>query len=221
MDDTRESSTGCDDEPDVVFPETLAGGSAVLVAGTTDPTARGLCLRSLCRYGGPTDAALVVSTTEGAAETRRRFETAGPTADRESLAVVDTVSRRQYLPSIYTEEPTVYTTSPGDLERIVLALSDLTHGDRPPTEPRHLVVRSLTPMLAAAPVERVRPVIERITGLRSDDGFGFFGIDFTAHDGKTMAELVECVDGVLWFQTTADGTVEFELRSTRGQLARI
>lgn len=220
MDDEPEPSTD-PDEPDVIFPESLAAGSTILVAGLGDPAARGLPLRALCRYGGPTETALVVSTTEGAEETRARYERVCPAADGKSLAVVDAVSKGQYLPSIYTEKPTVYTASPGDLERVVLALSDLTRGNRPPTEPRHLVVRSLTPMLAAAPVDRVRPVVERITGLRSDDGYGFFGIDVTAHDEETMAELAGCVDGVLWFSTRPDGTIEIELRSTRAQLARL
>ncbi len=208
-----------EDEPAVSLPGSLAAG-AVLVAGPTDPAEDGLCLRALCAYRSPDDEALVVTTTEGADETRSRFEAVCPNVGGRPLAVVDTVSRREYLPSLYTEEPTVFTSSPGDLERIVLALSDLTRGGHPSSGGRHFVVRSLTPMLAAAPVERVPPVVERIAGLRTDDGYGFLGLDFTAHDEETVAELVACVDGVLWFSTADDGTVEFELRSTRASSTR-
>lgn len=215
-----ESSTSSADF-DVAFPESLAAGSAVLVAGPTDPTVRALCLRALCRYRTPGDPTFVVATTEGADETRDRFEQVCPAGNRQTLAVVDTVSKRQYLSSIYSEEPTVFTAAPGDLERIVLGLSDLTGGRSSPGETRHLVVRSLTPLLDAAPVDRVAPVVERITGLRTDSGYAFFGLDFTAHDEETMADLAACVDGILWFKTASEGTIEFELRSTRALPSRL
>lgn len=201
------------------FPEAIADGATVLVAGTIDPTEYALCLHALCHYSGRDDTALVVTTTEGATRTIQQYRTACPTADQSALRLVDMASQ-QYISALYEEVPTVSIPTPDDLERLVLALSDLTDARAPTVGRRHLVIRSLTPILATTPTNRVSTVLERISGLRTGTGLGLFGLDYTAHDEETMAELATCVDGIVWATQHPDDGIKFELRSTRAHLNR-
>lgn len=50
-------------------------------------------------------------------------------------------------------------------------------------------------------------------GLRVGDGLGVFGVDFTAHDEETMAELAAVADRLLWVSEDADGRLQFELQN--------
>lgn len=201
----------------VTFPGDLPAGTTLLVAGAFPPPEQLLGLRALCRYGGAGDVAHVVTTTADAGTTRRQY--AALPGNGPALGVVDTQSERQYMPSVYTAEPTVLTPSPGDLERLVMALSDLAGGGAPPGGTRHLLVRSLTPMLDRAPAERVGRTLERIAGFRGEDGHGFVGVDYTAHDEATLGTLERAVDGVLWVEgSPADGLrVEPDLSGRRGR----
>lgn len=97
----------------------------------------------------------------------------------------------------------------GDLERIVLALSELTDDPFVTEGDRHLLVDSLTPILQAATTTSVCRMIERITGIRSEDGHWLFGLDYTAHSTETMVVVTDHVDGILWV-THSDETVSLE-----------
>ncbi|UPV73883.1 hypothetical protein M0R89_15230 [Halorussus limi] len=201
------------------FPDAVAAGTTVLVAGTIDPTEYALCLRALSHYSSGTDTALVVTTTEGASQTRGQYERVCPNADPPQLRLVDMASD-QYITALYEDLPTISIPAPDDLERLVLALSELVETSGPTPGQRHLVIRSLSPILASNPVERVSTVLDRISGLRTPGGLGLFGLDYTAHDEDTMAELATCVDGILWVTEQPDTGIEFELRSTRAHLNR-
>ncbi|WP_425499370.1 DUF7504 family protein [Natronosalvus caseinilyticus] len=196
------------------FPETLGSGSTVLVAGTVDPSHYALGLRALCQYGHDSESALVVTTIESADQTCSAYERVCST-DRPLIGLVDTTSERQYVSSFYRDSPTVYTPSSADLERIVIALSDLTESKLPTTETRHLVIRSLTPLLRSSPSKRVCRVLQRITGLRTGTGIGFFGLNYTEHDKQTIAELSHHVDGILWVTQGSDHDLEFEYQAAR------
>lgn len=214
MDGTAEPSI--DDETLHVdlFPDGLASGSTVLIAGAVDPAMYAVALRGLCRYGHADGAALVVTTTESAEQTLTTYETVCADSDRPSLGLVDTTSKQQYVTALFRETPVVFIPAPGDLERLVLALSELT-GDRPPSKgTRHLVIRSLTPLLENASTARVCTVLERITGLRAGAGLCLLGIDYTAHDRETMAAVIKRVDGVLWITEMTRNRLEFEFRPT-------
>lgn len=198
--------------------EAISPPATLLVAGTVDPTERAIGLRLLSHAGSPDDTAIVVTTTEGRDEVVARtqeYESANATP---SFAVVDTVSEEQYLTAPYEDVPTVYMPSADDLERVVIALSDLTGTVVPSTGTRHFVIRSLTPMVEGATTERVCRLLERIKGLRVGDGLGIFGVDFTAHDEETMNELAAVVDRLLWVSEDNDGRLQFELRNAGRRL---
>ncbi|NHN40654.1 hypothetical protein G9C85_03255 [Halorubellus sp. JP-L1] len=127
-----------------------------------------------------------------------------------NLEVVDTASEVQSLDAVYDEVPTIFTPAPGDLERLAVALSDLTDHPIAADTDRHLVVRSLTPILESTPTERVRAVLERLVGMRTNGGVCLLGIDYTAHDQATVDEIAALADGVLWLSQPTPGTVDVE-----------
>lgn len=199
------------------FPTGLRPGSTILIAGTVDPTTYALGLRALHRLGDAEDAALVVTTTESADRTLATFDAVRTDSERQSLGLVDTTSERQYVTALYDETPVVFVPSSGDLERLVLALSDIEETRLPSSGTRHLLVRSLTPILQNAPVRRVRSMLDRINGLRTGNGLTILGVDYTAHDEETMVALRDAVDGVLWVSRTADDRLEFEFQPAQGR----
>lgn len=202
--------------------EAIAPHSTLLVAGTVDPTEHAIGLHLLSHAGSPDDTAIVVTTTEGRDEVvahTREYESGDVTENATpSFAVVDTVSEEQYLTAPYEDVPTVYMPSADDLERVVIALSDLTGTVVPSTGTRHFVIRSLTPMVEGATTERVCRLLERVKGLRVGEGLGIFGVDFTAHDEETMNELTSVVDHLLWVSEDSDGQLQFELRNASRRL---
>lgn len=127
------------------FPDELTPGSIALIAGAVDPSTYALGLRALCQYGQPNETGLVVTTTESADQTVDTCETICESSARPKLNLVDTTSEQQYLPAVYEETLVVFTPSPSDLERLVLALTNLTEHRSSSNSSRHLVVRSLTP----------------------------------------------------------------------------
>lgn len=212
MDDTPDSLG----ERDRVgpFPDGLEPDSTVLLAGTVEPETHAVGLRALCRYGHAADTALVVTATESADRTATTYDRlSDPSADP-SIGLVDTTSEGQSVAALYEERPVVFVPAPGDLERLVIALSDLTGVRSAPAGSRHLLVRSLTPLLEGASVEAVAAVLERVAGLRTGTGLTLLGLDYTTHGRETMAALTDRVDGVVWATETADGTLEFEFSPT-------
>lgn len=204
----------------VSFPGGLSVESTVLIASAGDPAENPLSFHLLREFGNANDTALVVTTTESADETIERYESIHPEVDRPSLGLVDTFSEHQSVTAMYGETPVVFTPSSGDLERMVVALSDLSGNAPPLSGARHLVIRSLTLILQAASTARVCTDLERITGLRSDDGLGVLGIDYTAHDEETMAAVAAQVDGVLWVTRDETDRLEFDYRPTRNRSLR-
>lgn len=202
------------------LPERLNGGSTVLVASPGVPSQFAVGLRILHTEGAAADTALVVTTTESADRTIAVYDGLDGESDRPSLGLVDTTSEQQSVSAIYGETPVVFTPSPGDLERLVLALSDLTATPNPAGAARHLVIRSLTPIIAASSTTRVRTVLQRITGLRSESGLCLIGIDYTAHDEETMTAVADLVDGVLWVTQSASDRLTFEFRSSGRRRSR-
>lgn len=190
-------------------PETLTGGRALLVACPGPPRQYALGLQALATNAASGDTAIVVTTTQTASRTIETFDALAGDAPHPTFKFVDTSSPAQSLSAIYDETPVIFTPSPADLERLTIALSDLTdnqseHGDR------HLVVRSLTPIVETTPIERVETVLDCITGLRTSNGLCLLGIDYTAHDEGTLQTLAGHTDGVLWLSHSADGDLEID-----------
>ncbi len=214
-------STDASVDPEAIetdsFPGGLSVGSTVLVASADEPSRYAVDLRALCRYGRPDDTALVVATTESADRTIETYDRVCSESERPSLGIVDTTSEQQSVAALYDETPVIFTPSPEDLERLTLALSDLSNDNPPSNGNQHLLVRSLTPILETTPVSRVCTVLERIIGLRSGDGLCLLGFDYTAHDEETVEAISEQVDGVLWVTQTSSDRVELEYRQSRGR----
>lgn len=137
-------------------------------------------------------------------------ERLGPDSDRPVPGLVDTTASQPSAAALYDETSVIYIPSPGDSERLILALSELS-GDRPPMNGRrHPLVRSLTPLIEASSTTRVCSILDRITGLRTRDGFCLLGIDQTAHDEEVLTILSRRVDGVLWVTGSGSDRFEFE-----------
>lgn len=220
MDESPASAVKVADLQVDALPDGLGGGSTVLVASAGDPSRYAVGLRILATHGTAEDTAFVVTTTESAGQTIETYEALGAKAALPSLGIVDTTSEHQSVSALYGETPVVFTPSSGDLERLVMALSDLSGNTSPSNGARHLIVRSLTPILQSASTARVRTVLARITGLRSETGLCLIGLDYTAHDEETMTAVVEHVDGVLWVTQPSPDRLAFEYQSTRGRHSR-
>lgn len=196
------------------FPNTLADGCTLLVACPGNPARFAFGLQALADVVEAGDTAIFVTTTESATravETYEHFASGAPDAN---LGVVDTASEVQSLDAVYDEVPTIFTPAPGDLERLTIALSDLTDTPLASDTDRHLVVRSLTPILESTPTERVRTVLERITGLRTEGGVCLLGIDYTAHDHSTVDGLATATDGVVWLSRSTPDRIDVEYEPT-------
>lgn len=202
------------------FPDGIQSRPTVLIAAPFDPTPYAIDLRALCRYGHAGEPALVVTTTASADVSIEAYETVCSDSDRPSLGIVDTISARQSMSDPYRRTPVVYTPAPGDLERTVLALSELTDGRSQSIGTRHLVVRSLTPMIEATSSAQVCAILDRISGLRVGSGRCLLGIAYTAHDEETMSALAERVDGILWVTEGSENQLTFEFRTTSGRYTR-
>lgn len=218
MDGTTDASQDTDAVQVGPFPEGLSAGSTVLVAGTVEPATYAVTLRALAHFGGADDTALVVTTTESTDRTRERYEALCRDGAGPALAFVDTTADRPSAASLYGDQPVVVIPAPGDLERLVIGLSDLTGNQPPANGTRHLVVRSLTPILENASTADVCTILERVRGLRTGSGLTLFGLDYTAHDEATMSALSEHVDGILWV-TEKKGEVAFEYNPASGRHA--
>lgn len=219
--------TGSSDKPADIesvhvdsLPDRLSDGATVLVATAGDPSQAAACLRILSAEGVDGDTAFVVTTRESADQTLEVYRGLEKRAGGPSIGIVDTVSSEQSVPALHGETHVVFTPSPGDLERLVIALSDLSESSLPTSGAQHLVIRSLTPVLDSAPTDQVETVLERITGLRSEAGLGLIGIDYTAHDEETMAAIANCVDGVLWVTQPSNDRLAIEYQPTNGRHRR-
>lgn len=206
-----------DDRPVVAresLPNTLADGCTLLVACPGNPAHSAFGLQALAHRVAEDDTVVLVTTTESATRTVETYEHYASDAPDANLGVVDTASEVQSLDAVYGEVPTIFTPAPGDLERLTIALSDLTDAPLAPDTDRHLVVRSLTPILESTPTERVRTVLERITGLRTDGGVCLLGVDYTAHDRSTLDDIATSTDGVVWLSRSTPDRLDVEYEPT-------
>lgn len=202
------------------LPDGLRDGSTVLVASTDGPATYAVCLRILCRYGTASDTVCVVTTTESADRTIETYTGLEEPTDQPSLRIVDTTSEQQSVSALYGETPVVFTPSSGDIERLVLALSELSDNSSLSNGTRHFVIRSLTPVLESAPTSHVCSVLERITGLRSETGLCLVGLEYTAHDEETIQAVATHVDGILWVTHPSPDRLDFEYQPTGGRYGR-
>lgn len=201
------------------LPEQIEDDATVLVATQGDPSRFAIGLRLLDTFGTGDDRAFLVTTTRSDETTLDVYEQLSDGSDRPALGIVDTSSEQQSISALYDEVPVVFTPSSGDIEHLVLGLSELVEKVSSPSGARHLLVRSLTPILTATSIDRVGTVLDRIAGIRSTDGLSLLGIDYTAHDEETIQDVAGHVDGILWVEHAGTDRLSFEyqpVRSHRG-----
>lgn len=198
---------------EVAYPDNFTRGSTVLIASAGNPSEYALDLHALSTFGEADDTALIVTTTGSADDTIETYDRLCPDENCPRLKLVDTTTEQQSVSALYEETPVVFTPSPDDLERLILALSELSGATPPRDGARHLAIRSLTPILDTTPTDRVCRVLERIQGLRSPTGLCLIGFDYTAHDQETLRALASEADGVLWVSQATDGRIEVEYQS--------
>jgi hypothetical protein len=216
--ETKETPAAWDVE---ALPGRVADDATILVATQGDPSRFAIGLRLLDTFGTGADSAFVVTTTRSDETTVDVYEAVSDDTDRPALGMVDTSSEQQSISALYDEVPVVFTPSSGDIEHLVLALSELTEKVPSPDGERHLLVRSLTPILTATSTERVCTVLERVAGIRSDGGLSLLGIDYTAHDEETMQAIADHADGIVWVERAGPDrlAVEYQPMRSRRRLA--
>lgn len=203
------------------LPGRVADDATVLVATQGDPSRFAIGLRLLDTFGTGADSAFVVTTTRSNETTVDVYEAVSDDSDRPALGMVDTSSEQQSISALYDEVPVVFTPSSSDIEHLVLALSELTEKVPSPDGERHLLVRSLSPILTATSTDRVCTVLDRIAGIRSEEGISLLGIDYTAHDEETIQTIADHADGILWVERAGVGelTVEYQPMRSHRRLA--
>jgi hypothetical protein len=183
----------------------------LLIADSRDPAESAVALRLLAQVGRRTDEAVIVTPTRSGATTRDFYRTITEPGRRPILRVVDALSSDQSVAALYTDAPTVYVPSPAGIERLIVAISELTTDYPPADGNRHLVVRSLTPILETVPAETIARVIDCIVDTSCPTGLSVFGCQYTAHSDAALDRLTAHVDGILWVERSTSGDVTLEL----------
>lgn len=199
------------------LPTDIPDGSAILVAKPASLLEHSLPLQITNRYAKPGDRRVVLTTTVDAERTIEQHLALSRGSPDERVGVVD-VSGEDHPSAPFQKNPTVSLPDPSELTRIVMALWELGSTLSKRGSATHVVVRSLTPMLEAERLARVARVVEQLVERqRSVGGVAVFGIEYTSHDDRTMVELSEIVDGVVWVEETSDGQLRFDLQRSRNR----
>lgn len=210
--DTREvdeSLLGFEDVPD-----TLSTDSAICIAKPAPLAEYAVPLRITDRYTDRNDCRIIVTPSIGTDETVRQQQTITPSGDYR-MGIVDTTAD-EHLDALYQENPTIYLPHPGELSQISLAVWDLYEALSSSCSNTHVILRSLTPLLAEKRLERVTNVLERlIEHQRAHSNRLVFGIEYTEHDEATMAALRDLVDGIVWIEQASDRSLRLEYRRAR------
>ncbi|RQH00080.1 hypothetical protein EA472_12790 [Natrarchaeobius oligotrophus] len=195
------------------LPRSIPDGSVICVARSSPLTDNALPLRITERYAAPDDCRIIVTTATDADETIAQQNAITPTGEHR-VGVIDTTAD-DHVESLYQEHPTISLARTGELTQITLALWDLEEALSTSCSTPHVIVRSLTPTLEQAGLERLTNVLESvIEHQRAAGSLTVFGIEYTAHDERTMAALETLVDGIVWVERTGQGDLELEYRRT-------
>lgn len=173
-------------------------GSSILVTGPPLTGKRALALDILAEGTRAGEAAIVVTTKDGAT---RVLEDYGGRVDIENrpVAVIDCVTRQQGVSEVRDDDRVKYTSSPVDMTGIGIKLSETLesfyqgHG----VDRTRVMVHSLSTLLMYSDLQTVFRFLHVFTGrVQSVDGLGLFCIDSSAHDDQTMNTLKQLFDGI-------------------------
>ena len=184
-------------------------GTSLLVSGPPLTGKRALSLDVLAEGTRAGEAAIVVTTKDGADRVLEDYRKRVDVDDR-PVAVIDCVTRQQGVGEVRDDDRVKYTSSPVDMTGIGIKLSETLesfyqgHG----VERTRVMVHSLSTLLMYSDLQTVFRFLHVFTGrVQSVDGLGLFCIDATAHDDRTMNTLKQLFDGIVTTEEDADPSV--------------
>ncbi|MFB6167364.1 MAG: RAD55 family ATPase [Haloferacaceae archaeon] len=185
-------------------------GTSLLVSGPPLTGKRALSLDALAEGTRTGEAAIVVTTKDGAERVlddyRDRVD-----IDGRRVAVIDCVTRQQGVGEARDDDDRVkYTSSPVDMTGIGIKLSETLESfyQGNDVERTRVMVHSLSTLLMYSDLQTVFRFLHVFTGrIQSVDGLGLFCIDSTAHDDQTMNTLKQLFDGIVTTEEEAEPSI--------------
>jgi KaiC/GvpD/RAD55 family RecA-like ATPase len=187
----------------------LEPGTSILVSGPPLTGKRALSLDVLAEGTRAGEAAIVVTTKDGAERVLDDYRSRVDVDDR-PVAVIDCVTRQQGVGEVRDDDRVKYTSSPVDMTGIGIKLSETLESfyqgygvDR-----TRVMVHSLSTLLMYSDLQTVFRFLHVFTGrIQSVDGLGLFCIDSTAHDERTMNTLKQLFDGIVTTDEDAEPSI--------------
>ncbi|WP_152423968.1 DUF7504 family protein [Natronorubrum tibetense] len=198
------------------IPDTISSSSTLCIAKPAPLTEHALPMRITNRYADRGDCRIIVTSSAGAEETIRQQKAIEP-LEESRIGVVDTTAN-DYLAALYQENPTISLPHSRELTQLSLAVWDLHETLSEPCEKTHIIIQSLTPILAEGRLESVINVLERwIEQQRATSSLTVFSIEYTEHDEATMVALERLVDGIVWVEQTERQKLRLDYQRARGR----
>jgi KaiC/GvpD/RAD55 family RecA-like ATPase len=186
-------------------------GSNVLISGPSMSGKRDLALDVLAEGTDDDEGAIFVTTKDGADRILELYERRTPYQGK-PVAVVDCVTRQQGVGEVREDDRIKYASSPVDMTRIGIQLSEFLEAfyqDRNIRQNR-VALHSLSTLLMYSDLQTVFRFLHVFTGrIQSVDGLGVYVIDSSAHDDQTMNTIKQLFDGVV--RLSEDGDREIRL----------
>jgi KaiC/GvpD/RAD55 family RecA-like ATPase len=183
-------------------------GTSLLISGPPLTGKRGLAMDVLAEGTRSGQAAIVVTTKDGAGRVLDDYRDRVDIDDK-PVAVIDCVTRQQGVGEVRDDERVKYTSSPVDMTGVGIKLSETlesfqSHG----VDKTRVMVHSLSTLLMYSDLQTVFRFLHVFTGrIQSVDGLGLFCIDSTAHDDRTMNTLTQLFDGIVTTEEDAEPSV--------------
>ena len=184
----------------------LDPGTSILVSGPPLTGKRALSLDVLAEGTRAGEAAIVVTTKDGAERVLDDYRDRVEIEDR-PVAVIDCVTRQQGVGEVRDDDRVKYTSSPVDMTGIGIKLSETLESfyQGYGVDQTRVMVHSLSTLLMYSDLQTVFRFLHVFTGrIQSVDGLGLFCIDSTAHDEQTMNTLKQLFDGIVTTEEDAE-----------------
>lgn len=186
-------------------------GSNVLISGPSMSGKRDLALDVLAEGTDGGEGSIFVTTKDGADRVLELYEDRTPYQGK-PVAVVDCVTRQQGVGDVREDDRIKYASSPVDMTRIGIQLSEFLEAFYQERNIRQnrVALHSLSTLLMYSDLQTVFRFLHVFTGrIQSVDGLGLYVIDSSAHDDQTMNTLKQLFDGVV--RLDEDGEREIRL----------
>ncbi|MEF8820201.1 MAG: recombinase RecA [Haloferacaceae archaeon] len=187
----------------------LNPGTSLLVSGPPLTGKRALSLDVLAEGTRRGEAAIVVTTKDGADRVLDDYRERVDIENR-PVAVIDCVTRQQGVGEVRDDDRVKYTSSPVDMTGIGIKLSETLESfyQEHDVDDTRVMVHSLSTLLMYSDLQTVFRFLHVFTGrIQSVDGLGLFCIDSTAHDEQTMNTLKQLFDGIVTTEEDAEPSI--------------